>query len=238
MILGFNYTDYLYRPHGPDEFRAGAGGGVVFNQVTHQVEVARLLAGARVRSVRAETGGLDPARPAEGHCMAFLAFEDGAAATLAYSGYDFLDSDELHWRVAEGGTDKPPREPGVTRAEAAVRADEAAANLRLAYGGRTLAVEQPHLPHFGVFIVTCEHGDMRLSPDGVLVHGVRGTREITVPRGIGRAGQGDALDVLLAARNGAPVRYDARWGRATVEVLLAIGRSARERREITIPRGA
>ena len=41
-----------------------AGGGAVFNQAAHQVDIARLLAGGKVRSVRAFTGIWDPsARP-------------------------------------------------------------------------------------------------------------------------------------------------------------------------------
>ena len=61
------------------------------------------------------------------------------------------------------------------------------------------------MPHFGLIVATCERGDLRLSPEGVLVHGIDGTREVAVPRGPGRPGQGDALDALWdAVREGRP----------------------------------
>jgi phthalate 4,5-cis-dihydrodiol dehydrogenase len=55
MILTFNYNDFLLRPHRSDEFDSERGGGIVFNQVAHQIEIVRLL-GGRVRSVRASVG--------------------------------------------------------------------------------------------------------------------------------------------------------------------------------------
>jgi predicted dehydrogenase len=66
MITALNYTDFLYRPRRPEELDTRQGGGVVFSQGAHQVDVARLLAGSPVRSVRAVTGAWDPARPTEG----------------------------------------------------------------------------------------------------------------------------------------------------------------------------
>src|SRR5258708_15406232 len=90
MIASWNYTDYLYRPRRPEELDTAQGGGILFNQVPHQIDVARLLGGGLVRSVRAQAGGLDPARPTEGHAVVFLAFQDGAAASLVYGGFEFF----------------------------------------------------------------------------------------------------------------------------------------------------
>ena len=59
MIHALNYTDWLYRPRRPEEL--SDGGGVMFNQAPHQVDVVRLLAGGRVKSVRAQTGAWDEA---------------------------------------------------------------------------------------------------------------------------------------------------------------------------------
>ena len=236
MILAFNYTDFLYRPRRPDELDTAQGGGITFNQVTHQVEMVRLLGGGRVRSVRANVGRLDPSRPTEGNCVVFLEFDDGAAASLVYSAYDFFDSDEFHGWIAEGGNLKTPGRHGLTRREYLMR-DNAEAEVQkdLGYGGRRLPAEQPHLPHFGVVIATCERGDLRLSADGVSVYDRKGCRELPAPRGVGRPGQGDVLDALWGAmREGRRDYHDARWGKATLEVVLAILRSARERREITL----
>ena len=236
MILAFNYTDFLYRPRRPEELDTALGGGITFNQVTHQVESARVIGGGLVRSVRANVGALDPARPTEGNCVAFLEFENGAAASLVYSGYDFFDSDELHGWIGESGNPKEPGRQGAMRRRLlSGEVEEAELHKNLGYGGRRLPVEQPHLPHFGSLVITCERGDIRLSSDGIVVYGVGGMRTFPVERGVGRPGHGDALDALWAAlREGRRDFHDARWGKATLEVALAILQSARERREINL----
>jgi phthalate 4,5-cis-dihydrodiol dehydrogenase len=234
MILAFNYNDFLLRPHRADEFEDPAKGGIAFNQISHQIEIVRLL-GGNVRSVRAHLGAHDRARRAPGHCTALLLLDNEAAASITFSGHDFFDSDEFHHWIAEGGTDKPPNRHGSTRAAFLARTDEAEAHQALSFGGRDLPSEQPHLPHFGVVIATCERGDLRLSPDGLMLHGLDGTREVAVPRGVGRPGQGDALDALWAAlREGRHCIHDARWGRATAQVVLAILQSAASRAEVLL----
>jgi phthalate 4,5-cis-dihydrodiol dehydrogenase len=234
MILTFNYNDFLLRPHRSDEFDSEKGGGIAFNQVAHQIEIVRLL-GGRIRSVRASVGALDKSRPAAGHCMALLEFENDAAASVIFSSYDFFDSDELHHWIAEGGANKEPHRHGKTREAFLARADDLEAHEALAFGARVLPTEQPYLPHFGFIVVTCERGDMRLSPNGIRIHDIRGTREVAVPCGPGRPGHGDALDALWEAiRAGRRCINDARWGRATVEVILAILESSKSRREVRL----
>ena len=58
-ILAFNFTDFLYRPRRPEELDTAQGGGVVFSQAAHQIDVVRLLAGGLVESVYARTGAWD-----------------------------------------------------------------------------------------------------------------------------------------------------------------------------------
>jgi phthalate 4,5-cis-dihydrodiol dehydrogenase len=234
MILTFNYNDFLLRPHRADEFDSERGGGIAFNQVAHQIEIVRLL-GGRMRSVRARLGALDRSRPATGHCVAFLEFENDAAASIVFSAYDFFDSDELHHWIAEGGTSKEPHRQGKTREAFLARASDLEAHQALGFGARVLPTEQPYLPHFGFIVATCERGDMRLSPNGILIHGTDGTREVAVPRGPGRPGQGDALDALWEAlREGRRCVHDARWGRGTVEIILAIVQSSKSHREVRL----
>ena len=48
MINAINYTDYLYRPRRPEELDTLQGGGAVFNQAAHQVDIVRLIGGGRV----------------------------------------------------------------------------------------------------------------------------------------------------------------------------------------------
>lgn len=235
MILGLNYTDFLYKPRRPDELDTRKGGGIVFNQVSHQIEIARLIGGGLVKRVRANTGILDPQRPTEGCCSALLGFDNGASASLVYSGYDYFDSDELHHWVAEGGTRKVADHGSRRRMLAAGTVDEAELHRDMAYGGRNLPTDQPFLPHFGLWIVTGSDGELRLSPKGLIKYDIDGAHEVDVARGIGRPGHGDALDALWrAVRQGERSIHDCRWGKATLEVALAILQSAKDRREIEL----
>jgi phthalate 4,5-cis-dihydrodiol dehydrogenase len=235
MIASWNYTNFLYRPRRPEELDTAKGGGILFNQVPHQVDTVRLLGGGLVRSVRAQVGVLDPTRPTEGNCVAFLEFANGVAASLVYSGYDFFDSDELHFWISERGSPKEPAHGATRRALAGQAAQEA--NLRTArFGYGTVDPgEPPHQPHFGLTIATCARGDLRASADGVFVYDESGRREVALPGGPRYSGRGDVLDDLRAAilAGRKPVQ-DGRWGKATLEVALAIQRSARERQEVTL----
>ena len=234
MILSFNYTNFLYRPRRPEELDTAKGGGILFNQVPHQIETARLLAGGVVRSVRAQTGAFDPARPTEGNCTALLQFDNGAAATLVYSGYDRFDSDELHFGLSERGAPKPLSHGAARRALASAQDETRARTETFAYGSAGGGMP-PHQPHFGVTIVSCAEGDMRSSADGVLVYDRKGEREFHLPRGQGMPGRRETLDGIAAAiRSGRKPVHDGRWGKATVEVALAILRSAQEGREIAL----
>src|SRR5262247_3752901 len=85
-----------------------------------------------------------------------------------------------------GGTDKESHRHGKTREAFLARASDLEAHEALGFGARVLTTQQPYLPHFGLIVVTCERGDMRLSPNGILIHGTQSTREIAVPRGAGR----------------------------------------------------
>jgi phthalate 4,5-cis-dihydrodiol dehydrogenase len=233
MIASWNYTNYLYRPRRPEELDTAQGGGILFNQVPHQIDVVRLLGGGLVKSVRAQAGGLDPARPTEGHAVVFLAFEDGAAASLVYSGYDFFDSDELHGWISERGSAKQPAHGAARRALAArPRSETELRTANYAYGAAAPG-EGLHQPHFGLTIATCARGELRGSADGVVLYGEDGRREIVLPEGPRFVGRGNVLDDLATAiRTGRRPLHDGRWGKATLEVALAIHLSAREGREV------
>src|SRR5262252_1817592 len=235
MLASWNYTNYLYRPRRPEELDTSKGGGILFNQVPHQIDTVRLLGGGLVKSVRAHAGGLDPARPTEGHAAAFLAFADGAAASLVYGGYDFFDSDELHGWVSERGSPKQPAHGVARRALAArTRSEAELRTANFAYGAADDG-EPPHHPHFGLTIATCARGELRASADGVLVYGKDGLREIALPEGSRFSGRGNVLDDLAAAiQTGQKPVHDGRWGKATLEVALAIQASAWEGREIML----
>jgi phthalate 4,5-cis-dihydrodiol dehydrogenase len=234
LIHSFNYTNYLYRPRRAEELDTSLGGGILFNQVPHQIDTVRLLAGGMVRSVRAHTTVLDPARPTEASCAALLQFNDGVAASLVYSGYDHFDSDEWHFGISERGAPKQIA-PGAARRELAKAGDETLArSAQYAYGSNGGELP-PHQPHFGITIVTCADGDMRASADGITIYGRDGVRQMSMTHGAGMPGRREVLDDMrIAIRSGTPPLHNGRWGKATVEVALAILKSAREGHEVTL----
>jgi phthalate 4,5-cis-dihydrodiol dehydrogenase len=70
----------------------------------------------------------DPARPTEGAYSAFMTFEDGAFASLVYSGYAHFDSDEFCNWTAEMGC--PRIEAAMVRPEKRCREPIVSANPR------------------------------------------------------------------------------------------------------------
>ena len=236
MIVNLVYTDFLYRPRRPEELDTALGGGIVYNQIPHAVDVVRTLHGGPLRSVKAIAGAWDPARRTEGALAALLEFEDGAAASIVYSGYDRFDSDELTFWIAASGARKTPAHGSARRALSAARTAEAEARLKTQTGygaaGVRAAAGPAHQPHFGLLIASCERGDMRIGPDALLVYGDDGLREIPLDPGRAFPNKDNVVDELVAALAGTPPLHDGAWGRATLEATLAILRSARERREV------
>jgi phthalate 4,5-cis-dihydrodiol dehydrogenase len=235
LVAMWNYTNFLYRPRRPEELDTSRGGGILFNQIPHQIDTLRVL-GGDIRSLRAIARQLDPSRPTEGLVSALLQFEQGAAATITYSGYDHFDADEFHHWIAESGAAKAADQHGAARRARLNSGDDEVA-LRIkdyALGSRPYALPQ-HQPHFGVMIVTCAEADLRASPDGVLIYGLNGVRELSLPRRAGVPGRREVLDDLYGAlRHDKPSMHDARWGRATLKTALALLRSAREQAEVAV----
>ncbi|WP_426959175.1 Gfo/Idh/MocA family protein [Muricoccus radiodurans] len=242
MINALNFTDYLYRPRRPEELDTAQGGGAIFSQAPHQVEVVRLLAGRPARSVRAAAGVWDPARGTEGAYNAFLDFGEGMAANLAYSGHAHFDTDEFAGWIGEMGTRRDPDRYGEARAalaKVASREEEAALKNRRAYGTNLDASEArratppPAHNHFGLVIVSCEGADLRPMPDGVMIYADGERRfEPLPPPEVPRAEVGDELFAAVAL--GQPPLHSGEWGMATLEICLGILDSARGGREITL----
>jgi phthalate 4,5-cis-dihydrodiol dehydrogenase len=235
MINAINYTDYLYRPRRPEELDTAQGGGAVFNQAAHQVDIVRLIGGGSVVSVRAVTGAWDAARPTEGAYAVLLTFADGAFASLTYGGYGHFDSDEWQGWIGEMGQTKAPY-PGPSRPRFAGPQEEAAFKNARNYGGpdyRPLAARAPAHQHFGTLLVSCRHADLRALPNGVMVYQDGSARLDPVPPpAVPRA---EVIDELHGAVvDGVVPRHGGAWGMATLEVVLAILRSAREGREVSL----
>ena len=232
MITALNFTDFLYRPRRPEELDTTHGGGAVFNQAAHQVDIVRLLGGGKVKTVRAMTGDWDASRPTEGAYSVLLSFENGAFASLSYSGYAHFDSDEFCGWIGEMGQNKNPDSYGSARK--LLRGNEAELKSTRNYGGNAYVkpVSQHH-QHFGVLIVSCEKADLRPLPGGVMVYGDAEKRlEPLPPPKVPRA---EVIDELYdAVVSGKPPLHGGPWALATLEVCLAILESARAKKELPL----
>jgi phthalate 4,5-cis-dihydrodiol dehydrogenase len=237
MIHAMYYTDFLYRPRRPEELDTAQGGGAVFNQAPHQVDVIRLLGGGRLAGVRAMTGAWDPSRPTEGAYAALLRFEDGAFASLTYSGYAHFDGDTLMGDIAESGAAKDPSRPFTARLTLREAGPEQEISLRTARGYGTAraqgaAGERWH-EHFGLVIASCDGADLQPLPNRLRIHGDDGVTEEALPRpAIPRQ---EVLDELVAAvRHGIPPLHDAAWGAATMEACFGILESAHTGQDVML----
>jgi phthalate 4,5-cis-dihydrodiol dehydrogenase len=242
MIQALNYTDWLYRSRRPEELDPRSG-GVLVNQAPHQVDMVRLIAGGIAQTVRASVGAWDRARPAPAAYAAHITFANGAFASLTYSGFGHFDTDEFAGWVGEGGEPKDQARYGDARARlTGLATAEQEASLKAAgnYGGAdysgpsaSVLATPRHHQHFGLLIASCEHADLRPTPDGVMIYDDTGVRlEPLPPPEVPRA---EVIEELYAAViDGRPPLHDGIWSRATMEVCLAMLDSARTGREVVL----
>jgi len=233
QINTWRYSPWLLRPRLPAEVDTRLGGGVCYRQAPHQVDIVRLLGGGLVKSVRAVAGRWDPKNDTEGNYSAYLEFEDGTAATLVYNGYGYFDDAELtHGAGADGsglGAGQRLRKAGQ---EGLLTKDDSRSGLAFQIEGRN-EDGGSRQPFFGLTLVSCQGGDLRQSPDGIFIYNESGVTEVPCPewRGPLAVELEEFLKAVIADR---PVPHDGRWGKATLEVCLAIMQSSRERREIHV----
>ena len=238
MIHAFNYTDFLYRPRRPEELQTDMGGGVVFSQAVHQLDIVRLLAGSPVTSVRAVVGRWDETRPTEGAYAALILFDNNCFASVVYSGYAHFDSDEWCGWVSEMGEEKSPIRHSEARqrlARVGVGLGEAALKASMTYGGKNYSHEQDTsevlaYQHFGPVIVSCQHADIRPVPDGVWVHSDNKRWKISLePPVVPRV---EVIDELYGAlREASTPLHNGAWARDTLVVCLALLRSSESRKD-------
>jgi phthalate 4,5-cis-dihydrodiol dehydrogenase len=252
MVHTWHYTDWMYRPRLPAELDVDQGGGPVFRQASHQVDIVRYIAGGLVRSVRARVVQLDVERGAAGAYTAYLEFADGTPATIVYSGYGHFSMSELLTN------DSARRAPSGLAASAtsSVRTrllapeEEAAMKEALRYRGREQSrssdaadTEGHHTPVlrsanslglFGLTLVTCERGDLRESPSGLYLYQNGAVQPIPVADEL--RGAAELEELYQAVRFDTPIVHDGRWGEATLEVCLAIVESARTHADVQLSR--
>jgi phthalate 4,5-cis-dihydrodiol dehydrogenase len=235
MIQAVNYTDYLYRPRRPEELATAEGGGAVFSQAAHQVDIVRMLAGSRATRLRASVGRWDPSRPTEGAYSALIWFENGAYASLSYNGYGHFDTDEWGGWIGEMGDRKSPDAYGGARRRLETlgsSGDEARLKAAGTYGGSAYrppaaAADEPQRlhQHFGPIIVSCEHADLRPLPDSIVVYGDERRERLPLPApDVPRA---EVIDELYrAVVDARPPLHDGEWAKGTLEICLAILKSS------------
>jgi phthalate 4,5-cis-dihydrodiol dehydrogenase len=248
-LIGINswfFTDWLIKPRAAEEIDEALGGGVIYRHAPHLIDTIRLLGGGRVRSVRASVGRWMPERPCPGNFSAFLEFEDGTPATIAYNGYGYFDTSDLTWGIGnrmyseaervrvrralrQGEIDSEDAKEGMRFGATAENAAGADVNTQHNPAVGTRA----HIAWFGITVASFERGDVRQSPNGVFVYGDEGRREIPVHGGRG-TGLLEMKEMYEALVKGRPITHDGRWATATLEVGNAITESARERREIML----
>ncbi len=236
MVQSLNYTDFLYRPRRAAELITALGGGVIFSQAAHQIDIVRALVGSPIARVRAFTGDWDARRSTEGAYSALLWFGCGATATLTYSGYGTFNSDVWCDEITElGGASVPDAFAKTHVRFAQNQSDEEAAKNARGFVGN--AAQTPNGPiaheHFGPLIISCERGALRVTPKGIWVYSEAGAKfkPIAAPP-IARQEVIDELASVL--RNKTPARYDGRWSAQTVAACVALLKSANTDADVTL----
>jgi len=235
------YTGWMLRPRMSQEVDDAAGGGAVWRQAPHQIETTRYLGGGMVHSVRSSTGRWRPERPnGTGYYSAFMEFEDGTPLTLAYSAYGYFDSLDLTtWGEDKGHEGRAK----MRRALLGGEFDEEAGKEATRFGGSAENSivggpdGRPWTPgNLGIFIVSCQDGDVRMSAQGLYIYDNDGKREVVIhqPGGAGMTLESEVLELYDAVRSDKPMLHDGAWGMATAEVQWAIIESAKQRKEIVL----
>lgn len=240
MLQAMYATDYLYRPRRPEELSTAEGGGVIFSQAVHQIDIVRLLGGGLVTSIDASTGAWDPQRPTEGAYSALLRFRDGAFASASYTGYAHYDGDALMDDIGEMGLRKSAADYGIARRrlrEATTAEDvlKAARNFGGNAWSPAAASEPVGHPHFGFVLASCDRADLRPTPTGVWIYEDAQRRFEPMP--LDPLARGELIAELVAAViDDVPPRHDGAWGRATLEATLAILQAAEAHGPVTLQR--
>lgn len=238
----FAYHSWLLGTRMPEDLDVNQGGGVVYRAGPHQIDTIRLIAGGKLKSVRSMYGEWMPERPTPGYYATFLEFDDGTPAVAIENAYGYFVSEEMvPWDPSSEPHERKPAERASSRR--ALRngtRNEAAEYLRGRFrggpepaGGQTARARE-WVADMGIVIVSCEHGDMRQSPDGVYVYGDGGVSEIVLPNG--SPWEAEQAELYNAVVHGLPPAHSGRSGLATLEVVLGIMESASSHRTVPLER--
>lgn len=231
------YTDWMYRPRLREELQTELGGGVTFRQGSHQFDIIRLVGGGKVRSIRASTGVWDSLRRTEGSHVVFFEFEEGASATAVYNGYDHFHTTE--WTNGIGEWGEQVKAGGYASNRKTIRAlsseqEQKLKSRRSGYSGKPSMIHADgglQQPFFGLTVVSGERGDIRQTPEGLLVYGEEGVEQLQLPNDVN--GRDMVVEEFYqSVIHGKRPVHDGRWGLANLEICLAALQSSREKKEI------
>jgi phthalate 4,5-cis-dihydrodiol dehydrogenase len=237
QINTWNYRNWLNQPRLETEVDTATGGGVAYRQGPHQTDVVRGVGGGMVKSVRAITGRWDPNFNTEGNYSAFLEFEDGTPALMSMNGYAHFNIIELTWGIGEGGQQVPEDEI-YEATERLTKPFDPDAKYALpeyseqGYEERQRGQGRRFQPFYGLTVVSCERGDIRQSPQGLYLYTDKGRAEIPCDTHTGH--DSELAELAEAVRDNRPTFPDARWGMATLEVILSIMQSSKEGKEVRL----
>lgn len=240
----WSFTNWMLRPRMPEEVDVEKGGGVGFRQAPHQIDTLRFLGGGLVKSVRGNLGTwMEGRMGAPGYYTAYLEFENGMPATIAYNGYGYFMASELLPWEGDNGFEARAK----TRAElqgGTWNEAEAKDDMRFGGTGRTSWVpgaestgpkEARYLSDLGLLLLTCDRGVLRQGPNGIYVYNDQGVREEPIHLDDSTGGGDPTFDeAYRGIVQGEPIFHDGHWGMATLEVQLALMQSAREHKEISL----
>jgi phthalate 4,5-cis-dihydrodiol dehydrogenase len=248
-IFIWSYTDWMIRARTPDELVFEQGGGLVHRQGPHQIDTLRLLGGGKLRSLRGSYGNWMKERPIPGFYTAYFEFEDGTPATIVHNGYGYFNTAELYpWAPPMHRYQEADRLANRRSLRAGGR-DEEFEKAQYRIGGskdktqRAAPTEKPPWTPYdmGMLILSCDRGDIRHSKYGLTIYDDNGTRELDL-RPLGRPEVDFEGGVTLPALEemhaavvlGKPVFHSGEWGRATLEAVMGIITSTKERREVML----
>ncbi len=224
QIDSWLYNDWLRRPRLAEELDEKRGAGFILRQAPHLVDIANFIAASAALSVRAVTGRWEPGIASEGNGTALINYESGAIASMSLNGYGYFDSAELSWGIDTFGKKREGEKPA--------KRPEGPFTGRDKYAERRDASLGDAMPFFGLHIVSLERGVIRQSPKGLFVYTDEGREEISLPPYLGRAAE--LIELRDALRENRDVFPNEEWGKANLEICLALHRSSQEGKDVPL----
>ena len=236
MVNTWCFTDWVYRPRRPEELDPDLGGGVLFRQGAHQIDILRALCGGHVKSVKAKVFNADPQRATTGAHSIYLEFDNGAAATAIYSGYGGMSSMDLTHNISEWGFEQSPQQrTWYTRSQSAM-SPEQALQAKQQRARTAIPDNASFQPHFGLTVAHGSLGDMRQTPTGLVVSNDSGDTHIQLsnlhsPRDLVLA---ELAQTWQYAGTESPAWHDGPWGYNNLRVCEAAVESAQSGYEVRL----